>query len=195
MNPKTIQTTKNGLVFFLYINIHIHIQIYAYVHTQHWPSVVRGGYRHQIWRRQTGRNSVSNAAETVISPGPELQRVSYMKNWMVKPEHLTPAQLSVNSCALFISSKMTPFLWRGMARWRNGSYAAQKPVLAGVCSQALLSCLFSCWAPELKFVWWITETHIWIVCANPARMLHFHNHMQLWGWLNSYTQIQFALRH
>ncbi len=62
-------------------------------------------------------------------------------------------------------------------------------------SQALLSCLFSCWAPELKFVWWITETHIWIVCANPARMLHFHNHMQLWGWLNSYTQIQFALRH
>lgn len=35
MNPKPIQTTKNGLVFFLYINIHIHIQIYAYVHTLH----------------------------------------------------------------------------------------------------------------------------------------------------------------
>lgn len=144
MNPKTIQTTKNGLVFFLYINIHIHIQIYAYVHTQHWPSVVRGGYRHQLWRWQTDRNSVSNA---VILPGPELQRVTYMKNWTVKHDLLCSLHFLYNDT---FSVKRNGWMAKQLV---EESYAAQKPVLAGVCPQALLSCLFSCWAPELQFVW------------------------------------------
>lgn len=194
MNPKTIQTTKNGLVFFLYINIQIYTYKYMHMYIHNTDRLWSEGVTDIKFRGD-------KLVETVfpiqlISPGPELQRVSYMKNWMVKTEHLTPAQLNVISCALFFSSKITPFLWREMAGWRKGLLKGhmqhKKPVLAGVCPQGLLLCLVSCWAPELKFVWWITET---TVCANPARVLHFHNHMQLWGWLNSFTQIQFALRH